>query len=69
MPTAKLTKTVVDKIKPWTVLWDSEVKGFGCPRHGTEGKHFLLRYRFAGKQTFRKIGRFGSPWTVEMARA
>jgi integrase len=69
MPVGKITKSAVDKMKPWSVLWDSEVKGFGCRRHGTDGKHYLLRYRFNGKQTFRKIGRAGSPWTPDMARA
>jgi integrase len=28
-----------------------------------------LRYRFSGRQTFRKIGRHGSPWTPDTARA
>jgi integrase len=51
-----------------TVLWDTDVKGFGCRRHNTEGRHYLLRYRFNGRQTFRKIGRHGSPFTPEMAR-
>lgn len=66
---AKITKSAVDKMQPQTVLWDSEVKGFGCRRHHTGGRHYLLRYRFAGRQTFKKIGRHGSPWTPEMARA
>ena len=25
----KITKTAVDRLEPWSVLWDSEVKGFG----------------------------------------
>jgi Arm DNA-binding domain/Phage integrase, N-terminal SAM-like domain len=66
---AKITKSAVDRMAPWTVLWDSEVKGFGCRRHGTDGRHYLLRYRFNGKQTFKKIGRHGSPWTPDAARA
>jgi integrase len=64
----KITKSSVDKLKPWTVLWDSEVKGFGVRRHGADARHYLLRYRFAGKQTFRKIGRHGSPFTPDTAR-
>ena len=64
----KITKTAVDKLEPWTVLWDSEVNGFGVRRHGAEAKHYLLRYRFGGKQTFRKIGRHGSPFTPDTAR-
>jgi integrase len=66
---AKITKSAVDKMQPWTALWDSEVKGFGCRRHGTDGRHYLLRYRFNGKQTFKKIGRHASPWTPDTARA
>jgi len=69
MPVSKITKSTVDRMGPWTVLWDSEVKGFGCRRHGTEGRHYLLRYRFDGRQTFRKIGRHGSPWTPDTARS
>jgi integrase len=66
---AKITKSTVDKMKPWSVLWDQTVKGFGCRRHGTDGRHYLLRYRFNGKQTFKKIGRHASPWTPDTARA
>jgi hypothetical protein len=65
----KITKTAVDRLEPWSVLWDSEVKGFGVRRHGAEARHYLLRYRFGGKQTFRKIGRHGSPFTPDTARA
>jgi hypothetical protein len=65
----KITKTAVDQLALWSVLWDSEVKGFGVRRHGTDGRHYLLRYRFNGRQTFRKIGRHGSPFTPDTARA
>src|SRR6516225_11710828 len=64
----KITKTAVDRLEPWSVLWDSEVKGFGVRRHGADARHYLLRYRFGGKQTFRKIGRHGSPFTPDTAR-
>ena len=64
----KITKTSVDRLEPWTVLWDTDVKGFGVRRHGATGKHYLLRYRFGGKQTFRKIGRHGSPFSPDTAR-
>jgi integrase len=66
---AKITKSTVDKMQPWSVLWDTSCIGFGCRRHGTDGRHYLLRYRFNGKQTMRKIGRAGSPWTPDTARA
>jgi len=64
----KITKTSVDRLEPWTVLWDTDVKGFGVRRHGADARHYLLRYRFGGKQTFRKIGRHGSPFTPDTAR-
>jgi Arm DNA-binding domain len=64
----KITKTAVHRLEPWTVLWDSKVKGFGVRRHGADARHYLLRYRFGGKQTFRKIGRNGSPFTPDTAR-
>jgi integrase len=44
------------------------VKGFGVRRHGADARHYLLRYRFGGRQTFRKIGRHGSPFTPDTAR-
>jgi integrase len=65
----KITKTAVDRMGPWSVLWDTEVNGFGVRRHGTQAKHYLLRFRFQGRQTFRKIGRHGSPFTPDSARA
>jgi hypothetical protein len=42
------------------------VIGFGV-RAG-KAKHYLLRFRFSGRQTFRRIGTHGSPWTPETAR-
>jgi integrase len=44
------------------------VKGFGIRRHTTEAVHYLVRYRFNGRQTFKKIGPHGSPWTPDTAR-
>jgi integrase len=68
MTVGKITKTTVDRLGPGEVLWDTEVKGFGIRRHVTEAKHYVLRYRFNGRQTFKKIGRHGSPFTPDSAR-
>jgi hypothetical protein len=68
MTVGKITKTAVDHLGPGEVLWDTEVKGFGIRRHATEAKHYVLRYRFNGRQTFKKIGRHGSPFTPDSAR-
>ena len=68
MPVARITKSAVDKLPLGGVLWDSDVIGFGVRRHRSEAKHYLLRFRFAGKQTFKRIGTHGSPWTADTAR-
>jgi integrase len=69
---AKITKRSVDQLTPGhgdTVLWDAEVKGFGlrCRRSGA--KHYVLKMRVGGRQRWITIGRHGSPWTPETARA
>jgi integrase len=74
----KITKRSVDALKPGAdvaelVLWDSELKGFGVRVQRGDAKSYLLHYRVgAGRGApLRKltIGRHGSPWTAEMARA
>jgi len=66
MTVARITKSVVDWLLPGAVLWDTEVLGFGV-RAG-KAKHYLLRFRFQGRQTFKRIGTHGSPFTPETAR-
>jgi integrase len=72
MATGKITKTVVDRMQPGTMIWDSDhrevVKGFGARRQLGD-VFYLLRYRVHGKQRFHTIGRHGSPWTPDTARA
>jgi Arm DNA-binding domain/Phage integrase, N-terminal SAM-like domain len=74
----KITKRSVDALKPGAdvaelVLWDSELKGFGVRVQRGDAKSYLLHYRVgAGRGApLRKltIGRHGSPWTAELARA
>jgi integrase len=72
----KITKRAVDALAPAggaeTVLWDTEVKGFGVRARAAGGKSYILHYRAgAGRGgALRKvtIGKHGSPWTPEMAR-
>jgi integrase len=72
----KITKRAVDALAPAggaeTVLWDTEVKGFGIRSRAAGGKSYILHYRAgAGRAAaLRKltIGKHGSPWTPEMAR-
>jgi integrase len=72
----KITKRAVDGLAPTspeTTLWDTEVKGFGVRARVAGGKSYILHYRAgAGRgAALRKltIGKHGSPWTPEMARA
>jgi integrase len=66
MPTAKITLTKLNRLEGW--LWDEKVCGFGV-RKQMRGIFYYVRYRHAGQQIMRSIGRHGSPWTVETARA
>jgi integrase len=89
----KITKRAVDDLAPTsgaeTVLWDTEVKGFGLRARAARtdiqvkdlgvrarvvaGKSYILHYRAGAGRVARlrklTIGKHGSPWTPEMARA
>jgi integrase len=74
----RITKRAVDALQPRVdgcevVLWDSEISGFGVRLRRGEGKAYILKYR-AGQgraAPLRKltIGKHGSPWTPDEARA
>jgi integrase len=72
----KITKQAVDALEPKndtdTVLWDSEIKGFGVRVRNGTAKTYILHYRAGGgrRAPLRKftIGRHGSPWTPQTAR-
>lgn len=63
----RITKRVVDSLKPGQLVWDTDVKGFGvrCQR---AAKVYVLKTRLGGRQRWITIGRHGSPWTAEKAR-
>ncbi len=65
--TARITKRAVDALNPGSVLWDTDVKGFGvrCQRRD---KVYFLKATVRGKQRWLTIGPHGSPWTPEKAR-
>ncbi len=69
----KLTKRIVDAAvqgPAQVLLWDSEVKGFGLRVTPAGVKAYVLNYRTSGGQSRRyTIGKHGSPWTCETARA
>jgi integrase len=62
----KITKATVDKLEPGTLIWDTSLSGFGVRRQ-LRHPHYLVRYRFGGKQKFVTIGKHGA-WTPETAR-
>jgi len=64
---AKITKSVVDRLQPGSMVWDTTTVGFGARRQ-LRHVHYLLRYRINGRQRFISIGKHGSPWSPEMAR-
>jgi integrase len=61
----KVTISSISKLTGF--LWDTHVTGFGA-RKQTNGTFFYVRYRHAGQQVVRSIGRHG-PWTPDTARA
>jgi integrase len=74
----KITKRAVDALAAdgsgETTLWDSDVKGFGVRARAGGARTYVLRYRPGGGgrnaplRTF-TLGRHGSPWTPDTARA
>jgi integrase len=66
MAQGKVTITAIGKLQGW--LWDTTCVGFGARRQ-TNGTFYYVRYRHGGTQTLRSIGRHGSPWTPDTARA
>lgn len=63
----RITKRLVDAMKPGEVLWDAELRGFGvrCQRGA---RTFVLKRRVGDRQRWVTIGAHGAPWTVETAR-
>jgi integrase len=63
----RLTKTVIDEMKPGETVWDTKLAGFGvrCQRRD---KMFIFKTRIGGRQRWITIGKFGQPWTVETAK-
>ena len=63
----RITKRLIDALKPGQIIWDVAPRGFGI-RCQKASKVFFLKARIAGEQVWLTIGPFGSTWTVEKAR-
>jgi integrase len=62
----RITKAVVDKLKPGEIVWDSKLTGFGV-RYQRRDKVFIYKCRIGNRQRWFSIGKFGQPWTVDAA--
>jgi integrase len=66
----KLGLREVRALGPGQIVWDTAVAGFGARRQKSHGVAYVLFYRTGeGRQRWYTIGRHGSPWTPDTARA
>lgn len=63
----RLSKRLVDALKPGEILFDTTVKGFLVRRQHRYAV-YGLKVRIDGRQRWLSIGQHGAPWTVETAR-
>jgi integrase len=76
MPSIRISKSEIDKLTPTgksALYWDQSLTGFGLKVSSGGAKTYIAQYRTAGGrsgQTRRvTIGKHGSPWTPDSARA
>jgi integrase len=70
MHNRKIGMREVRALEPGQVIWDTTVVGFGARRQRTAAVSYVLIYRTQeGRQRWHTIGRHGSPWTPDTARA
>ncbi len=75
MAQGRISKRSVDALKPGerdAYLWDSELSGFGLKVTPAGKRVFVVQYRLGGRKGRTRrvtIGRHGSPWTADNARA
>ena len=55
----RITKTVVDRLKPGEIVWDTEINGFGA-RCQKQAKVYVLTAREGGRQRWFTLGRHGA---------
>jgi integrase len=66
----KLGLREVRALEPGQTVWDTAVAGFGARRQKSHCVAYVLFYRTGeGRQRWYTIGRHGSPWTPDAARA
>ncbi|MBL8808130.1 MAG: site-specific integrase [Rhodospirillales bacterium] len=69
----KITKRTVDGLASGKTVWDGELRGFGIRRQKDAVPVYVVYFRVGGgrkaPQRFLTIGKHGSPWTPDTARA
>jgi integrase len=66
----KLGLREIRSLKAGQTIWDAAVAGFGARRQISQSVAYVLFYRTEdGRQRWYTIGRHGSPWTPDTARA
>lgn len=63
----RVTKTLVDRLKPGETLRDTDLRGFGVRRQQGAPIYFLQR-KVHGRNRWFTIGPHGAPWTPDLAR-
>lgn len=64
---ARIGLAVLNALAPNTIVWDTEIKGFGVRLQQNVPSYFL-KTRSRGRQVWLTIGKHGSPWTPDKAR-
>ncbi len=74
----KLTKARIDALKyegaklkhghSRDIRWDEDTSWLGVRIYPSGKKHFVLSYRIKGRKRLYTIGKYGDPFTLEMAR-
>jgi integrase len=62
----RITKSVVDGMRPGELVWDTKLIGFGV-RFQRRDKIFVYKCRIGNRQRWFAIGKYGQPWTVAEA--
>lgn len=62
----RITKSVIDGMKPGEIIWDTKLIGFAV-RFQRRDKVFIYKCRIGNRQRWFAIGKFGQPWTVSDA--
>jgi integrase len=70
MGNRKIGLREIRALKPGQTIWDAAVVGFGARCQRSDAVSYVLIYRtHERRQRWHTIGRHGSPWTPETARA